>query len=259
MLSVSIIQTDIAWEDKQLNLARYEKQLESLSGKTDLAVLPEMCTTGFSMQARQLAETNEGMSITRFKQYAARYGMAIAGSFIATDGQGRYFNRGFFLSPEGGEWYYDKHHLFRMGTENQVFTPGEESLTLCYKSWNIRLIICYDLRFPVWIRNQGLTYDLLLCSANWPSSRQKIWECLLQARSFENMAYVCGVNRIGTDGAGLRHKGGSLLIDPRGKSLIKAGYDREAVRTITLRKEALEQFRRRFPAWKDADNFRLGE
>lgn len=258
MLRVSIIQTDIFWEDKTRNLEHYGNLLHGLSGKTDLAVLPEMCTTGFSMQAQQLAETNNGPTIQTFKQYAAAYGMAIAGSFIAkdTDDNG-YYNRGFFITPEGEQHFYNKRHLFRMGTEHKVFSPGNKPLIVQYKGWHINLIICYDLRFPVWIRNVDNAYDLLLCCANWPVSRHKIWDTLLQARSFENLCYVCGVNRIGTDGAGLNYKGGSLLVEPKGKKLINASKS-ECIRTYTLHKNGLEEMRKRFPAWKDADKFRIG-
>ena len=257
MLRLSIIQSDIFWEDKLQNLEQYGDILHALSGKTDLAILPEMCTTGFSMQAESLAEDNTSNTIQTFQQWSAIYKIAITGSFIATDNAGKYYNRGFFITPEGNQYFYDKRHLFRMGTENQVFSSGDSPLIVNYKGWNIKLIICYDLRFPVWIRNKNNAYDLLICCANWPNARKKVWDILLQARAYENLCYVCGVNRIGTDNAGLTYDGGSLLVDPRGKKIINASKPKITIRTATIYKAPLDKMREKFPAWMDADSFTL--
>ncbi len=257
MLRVSLIQSDIFWEDKQKNLDQYKSILSSLAGKTDLAVLPEMCTTGFSMQAKALAETNDENTIQTFRKCASNYGMAVCGSFIAKDIQNKFYNRGFFLTPEGDGYFYDKRHLFRMGAEHDTFSAGNDQLIFTYKGWNIKLIVCYDLRFPVWIRNKDNAYDLLICSANWPVSRIKVWETLLEARAYENFCYVCGVNRVGTDGEGIIYKGNSLLIDPRGKRLVRSIKPEPLVRTATIYKEPLDRLRQKFPAWMDADDFKI--
>ncbi|MDR2628176.1 MAG: nitrilase family protein, partial [Dysgonamonadaceae bacterium] len=164
---------------------------------------------------------------------------------------------GFFITPDGQQYFYDKKHLFRMGAENTYFTAGNKQLIVPYKGWNIKLIICYDLRFPVWIRNVDNAYDLLICCANWPESRKKVWDILLQARACENYCYVCGVNRTGIDGNGLKHHGGSLLVDPRGKKIINASLPQATIRTATIYKEPLESLRKKFPAWMDGDHFSL--
>ncbi len=259
MLKISIVQSDIFWEDKSRNLISYEKILIGLSGKTDLAIFPEMFTTGFTMQVKDLAETNEEYTVQTLQKWASGFGMALAGSFIAKDISGKYFNRGFFITPEGNRYFYDKRHLFRVGKEHETFSPGEKQLIVDYKGWKINLIICYDLRFPVWIRNVDNTYDLLICCANWPNVRKKVWETLLEARAYENYCYVCGVNRIGTDGEGLSYDGNSLLIDPRGHRIIHTVKPQSVVRTATIYKEPLDSLRKKFPAWMDADRFLILE
>ena len=182
-MRVTLIQHDIAWEEKSANLHFYERILAELSGKTDLVVLPEMCATGFSMNIDALAETNEGPTLSALSHMASTYGMAIAGSFIAKDHLSDHaYNRGFFLFPDGSSVFRDKRHLFRMGEEASHYLPGHENSIISYKGWNIRLLICYDLRFPVWSRNVDNEYDLLIFCANWPESRRKVWSNLLVAR-----------------------------------------------------------------------------
>lgn len=257
-MRISIIQHDIVWENKAANLKQYDTLLSQLKDKSDLVLLPEMCTTGFSMRTAQLAEADDGESMQAYKTMAQRYNLAIAGSHMASD-TGHFFNRGFFIQPNGSIDVYDKRHLFRMGSETQHYSPGNAPLTLSYMGWNIRLIICYDLRFPVWSRNQSNAYDLLLVTANWPQSRQFVWNTLLSARAIENMAYVAGCNRVGTDGMQLSYIGGSTVLNPYGKPLITDNTEngREQVITCTLDREHLLQFREKFPAWKDADPFQL--
>jgi predicted amidohydrolase len=258
MLRISLVQSDICWEDKAQNLVYYGEIVKSLSGKADIVVFPEMFTTGFSMNVGRLSETNDGVTMCLLQQWSADYGMALTGSFIARDTENRAYNRGFFITSCGERYFYDKRHLFRMGMENDCFSAGDKPLTVRHKDWNIRLIICYDLRFPVWTRNVDNAYDLLICCANWPDSRKKVWDTLLQARAYENYCYVCGVNRVGMDGNGLEYHGGSLLIDPRGKKLINASKAQAIVRTATIYKEPLEKLRKKFPAWMDGDRFTLG-
>lgn len=256
-MRISLVQADIVWENKPENLKKYQLLLKNLSGKTDLAVLPEMFSTGFSMQCNHLAETNEEETITTIKMWAALFGMAIAGSFLAKDNTGNIYNRGFFITPEGQSYFYNKRHLFRMGNEHDYFVAGDKQLIIPYKGWNIKLIICYDLRFPVWIRNVDNAYDLMICPANWPEVRNLVWETLLKARAIENQAFVCGVNRVGEDGNHLKHHGNSMLISPKGEVLSETKLNKEAIDAYIINKGELEKFREKFPVWKDGDNFRL--
>lgn len=254
VLRISLVQYDIAWENKEANLLYVGNRLSELAGKTDIAVLPEMFSTGFSMNSRNLAETTDGQTISAIKEWASAYDMAICGSFIAKDGE-HYYNRGFFITPQK-EYYYDKRHLFRMGNEPESFSAGKKQLIFEHKGFNICLLICYDLRFPVWARNVDNAYDLLIYTANWPASRANVWNALLVARAIENMAYVCGVNRIGTDGNGLAHQGDSKIINARGNEIVSLSA-KEQTETISISKTELEKFRDKFPTWKDADRFDL--
>ena len=256
-MNISIIQSGIVWENIDENLQQYYRLLSPLKGKTDLAVLPETCTTGFSMRAPHLAEPNDGNTMQTFRKWANELDFAIAGSFIAKELDGRMFNRGFFITPEGENYFSDKRHLFRMSEESELLNPGTDYSLITYKGWNIRLIVCYDLRFPVWIRNKANEYDLLLCVANWPQARSQVWDILLKARAIENGCYVCGVNRTGIDGNGISHQGNSVIVDYKGTILLDAGQNPEATLTTTIHKDKLEDFRKRFPAWMDADFFKI--
>ena len=258
-MNVSIVQSGIAWEDKEKNLQDYYRLLSALQRKTDLAVLPETFTTGFSMRAPHLAESNTGHTVQTLLQWANELGFAIAGSFLAKNPDGKLFNRGFFITPEGASYFSDKRHLFCLSEESERLTPGKNSSIIPYRGWNIRLIVCYDLRFPVWIRNRNDEYDLLLCVANWPQARAKVWDILLKARAIENGCYVCGVNRTGVDGNNIPHQGNSVLADYKGNCMLDAGQNPEAVLTQHICKEELEDFRRRFPVGKDADLFKIIE
>ena len=254
-LRISLVQSGIFWEDKDRNIEHYGTLLKGLSGKSDLAVLPEMFSTGFSMKASHLAETNEGATMKAIRFWAKEYQLAVCGSFLAKDAPNRIYNRGFFIAPDGKEWFYDKRHLFRMGLEQEHFIAGNQQVTVPYKGWNIRLIICYDLRFPVWIRNRKNEYDVLICPANWPLVRANVWQTLLAARALENQCYVCGVNRIGEDGQQTKHHGDSVLIDFKGNRMLETVLNHESVVTGILLKDSLNDFRERFPAWMDADEF----
>ncbi|MDR1681991.1 MAG: nitrilase family protein [Candidatus Symbiothrix sp.] len=256
-LRISILQADIAWEDKAKNLENYGTLLSGLQGKSDLAVVPEMFTTGFSMQASHLAETNDGTTIQTLKRLSQTVDLAIAGSFLAKNDDGKLYNRGFFITPSGESFFADKRHLFRLGGEDKVFTPGLTYPILSCKNWNIRLIVCYDLRFPVWSRNQNNEYDLLLCTANWPRARANVWKTLLQARAIENQCYVCGVNRIGQHGKIIDYQGDSILVDYKGFPITEAPTDRQAILTTTIKRESLLDFRQKFPVGKDADRFQI--
>lgn len=253
-LRVAMLQYSIVWEDKKANLNKVEAWLQQENPMADVLVLPEMFTTGFSMQAKKLAETIDGETITKVKHWAKEFQTAITGSFIAQE-SGHFYNRAFFITPHGDSFFYDKHHLFSIGTENTVFTAGNERLIVNYKGWNICLQICYDLRFPVWSRNIKNEYDLLIYVANWPASRISSWNILLPARAVENSAYVCGVNRVGEDGASLKYNGSSAIYDMKGKPLTGFAPEEEGLETTVISLNALREFRSKFPVWKDSDNF----
>jgi len=255
-LRVSMVQSHIIWEDRNENLGYYGELLRRISGKTDLAVLPETFSTGFTINVEPLADEADGITVNTIKKWASDYKMAVAGSFIAKD-NGKYYNRAFFITPEGDSLFYDKRHLFQMGHEDQYFTAGDKRLVVSYRGWNICLLVCYDLRFPVWSRNVNNEYDLLIYCANWPEARKKVWKILLQARAIENMSYVCGVNRVGIDGKGFTYRGDSLIISPKGKKLADAGKREEVTRTVSLSMDEVSELRSKFPAWKDADDFTI--
>lgn len=184
-LRITIIQTEIIWENKQENLRSLRSKLEKLCGETDLVVLPEMFSTGFSMRSDVLSESITGMTITTLQQWASEFNLAIAGSYIACENTS-YFNRAFFITPEGDSVFYDKRHLFRMGGETEAFAAGDKKSIIHYRGWNICLLVCYDIRFPVWSRNVNNEYDLLIYVANWPAGRRSVWDILLKARAIEN-------------------------------------------------------------------------
>lgn len=255
-LRISIVQTDIVWENKQENLRLFHEKLQTLRGTTEIVVLPEMFSTGFSMNSRELAEPISGPTLSTLRKWATEFQFAITGSYIASD-IGNYYNRAFFLTPEGNEYFYDKRHLFRMGKEAEHFTTGNQRIVIPYLGWNICLQICYDLRFPVWSRNRNNEYDLLIYVASWPAPRRLVWDTLLQARALENMCYVCGVNRIGIDGNQLVYNGGSILYSAKGEILSSIPDNQAGIATSSINLDSLRYFRKKFPVWKDADNFSI--
>jgi predicted amidohydrolase len=237
-----------------------EEQIFSLSEPTDLIVLPEMFTTGFTMDAQAVAEP---MNLTTFrwlKQMAAQTRAVVTGSYVVKE-KNSYFNRLIWMQPDGQFDSYDKRHLFRMAGEDGIYTAGEQRLIKEWKGWRICPLICYDLRFPVWSRNRteastDFAYDLLLYVANWPAPRRTAWNTLLQARAIENLSYVAGVNRVGEDGNGHVYTGDSALIDFKGDVLFRQ-TDREAIHQQTLSLDDLRTFREKFPANLDADAFTI--
>ena len=257
MFRVSMVQSHIVWEDIDANINNFRELFCKLKGETDLVVLPELFTTGLTKRA-DLAEQNDGRTISEIKKFAVDYNFALTGSFMATD-NGKYYNRAFFITPDGKEYFYDKRHLFSFAGEDKCFTPGAERLVLEYRGWKICLMICYDLRFPVWSRNVDNEYDLLIYVANWPEIRRKAWKALLRARAIENMCYTCGVNRVGVDAEGIKYHGGSSIFSPKGKRIYKVKKNEVSAVTGTIDKEKLETFREKFPAWKDADIFEIND
>lgn len=250
-LTITLIQSALHWQNKAANFEKNERIFETL-GKTDLVILPEMFTTGFTMQPEQLAEDFPGESVDWMATQARRLNAVITGS-IAVRESGHYYNRLIWMRPSGEYETYDKRHLFRMAGEDKHYSAGQKRLIVEYKGWRICPLVCYDLRFPVWSRNRN-DYDLLIYVANWPRVRRDPWRALLPARAIENLCYVVGVNRVGEDGNGFAHSGDSMVIGPKGNSLFHSA-DEEISPTITLSSEALIKFRERFPAHKDADDF----
>ncbi len=256
-IRVSIVQTAIEWENKEENLRLFHKKIKDLNETTDIIVLPEMFSTGFSMNSQALAETNMDRTIVTLRQWASIYQTAICGSYIAKEHDDAFYNRAFFLTPEGEAYYYDKHHLFRMGQENECFSSGNKRTIVTYHGWKICPLICYDLRFPVWSRNLNNEYDLLIYVANWPTSRRPVWDTLLRARAIENQCYVCGVNRVGIDGYHIKYNGGSVIYSAKGEIIASIDDGQEGISTVSLNLTSLRKFREKFPVWKDADTFQL--
>ncbi len=257
-LSVALIQTDLVWENVTANLATLEEKIATLPEAADVIVLPEMFPTGFSMNARPLAEAMNTTTTRWMKLIAAQTQALVIGSFQVKE-HGDYYNRLLCVRPDGTYEDYDKRHLFRMGAEHETFTPGTQRLIVKWKGWRICPLICYDLRFPVWSRQEADNhYDILLYVANWPAARAYAWNTLLRARAIENLSYVVGVNRIGVDGNGIDHAGGSLAVDFLGEVMTDLG-EAESEKIVHLDKEQLEKYRTTFPALLDADAFSARE
>jgi predicted amidohydrolase len=254
-LRISLVQTDLHWHNPEANRAMLEEKIWNHNLQTDVIILPEMFTTGFTMEAEKWAEPMNLHTFKWMRQMASQTGALLLGSIIVKNG-GRYVNRLLWLQPDGLFHFYDKRHLFRMANEDRYYSKGDERLIGSWKGWKICPLICYDLRFPVWSRNVGLEYDLLVYVANWPELRITAWDALLRARAIENLAYVAGVNRVGLDGKGIPYVGHSAVIDPKGLYLLPPQHA-DTIFNITLSGEELLKFREKFPAQLDADEFEL--
>jgi len=250
MINVTLIQADIIWEDKNSNLKKYQEQIDKIES-TELIVLPEMFTTGFSMNPKDISETMNDGTIQWMKDNASKMNSAICGSIIIEE-DGKYFNRFIWVNPDGSIHQYDKKHLFSFAGENKNYTAGNEKIIIEYKGWKICPLICYDLRFPVWSRNSE-DYDLLIYVANWPAKRKLAWKSLLVARAIENQCYVIGVNRVGKDSKNY-YSGDSSIINALGEVLYINSHIEEIYST-TLSKYDLTKTRSLFPFLKDKDNF----
>lgn len=258
-LTVTTIQTNLHWEDKAANLAMLEEKIIGIKEKTELVILPEMFSTGFSMKPEVLAETMEGETVRWMQRIAKEKKVILTGSLIIKEENEEtvYYNRLIWMLPNGRYGVYDKRHLFAYGEEDQHYTAGNKRLIASVKGWKINLMICYDLRFPVWARQTpGETpeYDLLIYVANWPDRRNHAWKTLLQARAIENQCYVVGVNRVGHDVNNNYHTGDTMIAGPLGEVLYHK-QDQEDVFTMTLDKSALDALRNKLPFLKDADEF----
>ena len=250
-LTLTLVQSELVWEQREANLDRFAERLQSLAGTTDLVILPEMFSTGFTMNASPLAEDLEGPTLGWMRDMARQLRADITGSVIIRE-EGAFYNRLLWATPDGTFRTYDKRHLFRMSGEHKVYAAGRELLTVALKGWRLRPFICYDLRFPIWCRNRRQAYDLAIFVANWPAARAAHWRTLLSARAIENQSYVVGVNCVGTDGNGVAYQGDSTVIGPQG-TVLYHGEEREDIATLTLSRPDLDAYREAFPAWKDAD------
>lgn len=253
-LELALIQTTLVWQDPVANRAHFAALLQQARG-ADLIVLPEMFSTGFSMDSAALAEPEDGPSTQWLREQAQQLGAVITGSLIIQAADGSYRNRLLWARPDGSVAHYDKRHLFRMAGEHKHYRAGEQQVVLELKGWRVRPLICYDLRFPVWSRVAADT-DLLLYTANWPAARRQHWNRLLPARAIENLCYVAAVNRIGEDGKGFAYSGDSQVLDFQGDSLL-AAEAADGVFRVTLKAAELAAYRQRFPAHLDADGFQL--
>lgn len=256
-LTISLVQTRLHWEDKAANLAMLEEKIMGIREKTELVVLPEMFSTGFSMRPEALAEPMDGDSVQWMKKLAAQKKSILTGSLIIEEG-GHYYNRLIWMLPNGQYGVYDKRHRFAFAGEDRHYSAGSKRLIASVRGWKVCLQVCYDLRFPVWSRQQMVAgepeYDLLIYVANWPERRSEAWKTLLPARAIENQCYVAGVNRVGADGNGIEHSGDSMLIDPMGTILYHKNKT-EDIFTGTLDKTGLQQVREKLPFLRDADGF----
>jgi omega-amidase len=254
-MKISVIQPDLSWEQKETNLERLSMAIAGLPADSDLAVLPEMFSTGFSMNTGMLAEEPGSYTYSWITEEAVKSGKAICGSFIVKEKE-KYYNRFVFVAPTGKTVYYNKRHLFRMGGEDAHFSAGNERVVFEYKGFRILPVICYDLRFPVWMRNRN-DYDLIIVVANWPASRKFVWNTLLSARAIENQCFLAAANRVGTDREGILYSGDSVILDPKGSEIIRLPPGEPATGSAEIILGDLQEFRRKFAAWKDADEFSI--
>ncbi len=254
-LKITIIQSDLFWESPMENRKMFSEKMKSISEKTDLIVLPEMFTTGFTMNAEALAEEESGDSVSWMISEAKAHNTAITGSLIISE-NGSYFNRLFFVFPDGSYSKYDKRHTFTLAGEHKTYARGNKQHIVEYKGWKICTLICYDLRFPVWARNT-MNYDVLLYVANWPEKRVNAWDALLKARAIENMSYCVGVNRTGKDGNEHPYVGHSAIYDVLGEQISTTENEIEFIETITLNKTEIETKRRHLQFLNDQEQFNL--
>lgn len=260
-LTITLLQSDLYWEEIDANLSAFEEKIWQIGRDTDVIVLPEMFTTGFTMNAPKLGEHMNMRTFKWMRQMADQTGALILGSFVAKV-HDKFYNRMLWMEPGGNFKTYDKRHLFRMANEHKTYSAGESLLVAEWKGWRICPLICYDLRFPVWSRNtydaisKRLNYDLLIYVANWPTARVEAWSALLKARAIENLSYVVGVNRVGVDGNSIEYNGNSAIIGPKGE-VIFSSEGIETIKTLELNANSLQAFRDKFPAYMDADDFSI--
>jgi predicted amidohydrolase len=255
-LKIVLLQQDLVWENVIENLAHFGNLIYGLNQEVDIVMLPEMFTTGFSMQPEIFAMYNQEHSLKTIKKWASDKGVAICGSIMVAE-DSRYFNRFFWIEPNSDFSFYDKAHLFRMGEENLHYSKGNTHQLINYKGWKIAPFVCYDLRFPVWMRKtKTYNYDLIILVANWPERRASHWKALTLARAIENQCYLAAVNRIGSDKNNINHSGDSCVINPLGEFVFEAKNSKD-LNIITIDKVVVDNCRQQFPAEEDADSFEI--
>jgi predicted amidohydrolase len=254
-LKITTFQGYLFWENIDKNLQNIALRLSAIREKTELIILPEMFNTGFTMNAEKLAEPMGGKTMQWMHKIAKQYNCVVTGSLIIKDG-GKFYNRLIWVRPDGTQEHYDKRHLFTLAKEQETYTPGTKKLIVDLKGWKICPVICYDLRFPVWLRNVGGEYDILIIVANWPERRALHWRTLLPARAVENQSYVIGVNRVGHDGYEVYHSGDSTCISPMGE-VIYYKRDEEDLYTFTISGSEPQKTRRALPFLQDEDKFNI--
>jgi len=254
-LNIAFIQANLSWEDAEANRKMFSEKIEKISNNVELIILPEMFTTGFSMNAENLAEETEAETLKWMQEIATSRATAITGSVIITEND-HYYNRLFFVFPDGSYKLYDKRHTFTLAKEDETYTAGTERLIVDYKGWKICPLVCYDLRFPVWARNT-VDYDLLIYVANWPEKRVNAWDALLKARAIENMSYCVGLNRTGEDGDGYVYNGHSAAYDPLGNEITELNRSDVFIAEFSIEKESLTEVRTKLKFLQDRDKFTL--
>lgn len=254
-LKITLLQAYLFWENIDKNLQNLALKLSAIREKTDLIILPEMFNTGFTMNAELLAEEMDGKTMAWMKEKANRYNAVVTGTLIIKE-NGNYYNRLIWIKPDGSYQKYDKKHLFSLAGEDKVYTSGNEKLIVELNGWKIMPVICYDLRFPVWLRNTNELYDLLLVLANWPEKRAHHWRTLIPARAIENQSYIIALNRVGHDGNEVYYCGDTTCIDPQGK-VVYYKRDEEDLYTFTIHRDEVDKTRLEMPFLNDGDDFKL--
>ncbi|SHI39883.1 amidohydrolase [Algibacter luteus] len=254
-LTVGLIQSDLVWENPEQNRLNFTKKIDAISEVVDVFVLPEMFTTGFTMNAEKVAETMHGETVAWMKNTASKKKAAIVGSIVITE-HNKFYNRLLFVEPSGNIFIYNKRHTFTLVGEDKTYTAGQDKVILDYKGWKIQPLICYDLRFPVWSRNTE-DYDLLLYVANWPKPRVSAWDALLKARAIENMSYCIGVNRVGVDGVNSEYSGHSAVYDVLGNCITDFQSGKEQIQIVTLEKRHIQAYRNKLNFLNDRDSFKI--
>lgn len=252
-LKIALIQADLVWENPSKNRENFTKKIESIVDDVDVVVLPEMFSTGFTMNPEKIAEPMHGETVNWMKQLASKKDTAIVGSLVIIE-HNKFYNRLLFVEPNGQIMYYDKRHTFTLVGEEKVYTAGDKKVILDYKGWKICPLICYDLRFPVWARNSE-DYHVLLYVANWPTPRVFAWDALLKARAIENMSYCIGVNRVGIDGLNSKYSGHSAVYNVLGESISTIKPNTEHIEVVTLEKHHVSAYRKKFKFLNDRDAF----
>lgn len=255
ILNIALVQADLVWENPEQNRTNLFRKIDAISEPIDVIVLPEMFTSGFTMYPNVVAETMDGATVKWLQNLAAHKGAAITGSFTVKEND-NYYNRMLFVEPGGKISQYDKRHTFTLAGEDKVYTQGQERIIVNYKGWKICPLVCYDLRFPVWSRNNE-NYEVLIYVANWPAQRMVAWDALLKARAIENMSYCIGVNRVGKDGNSHDYSGHSAAYDVLGERMDSIPFDNETIEVVTLRKKDLETYRTKLNFLSDQDQFSI--